>query len=100
MNFQLKIVVHYEKSRKKLKHFQLILYHRLISEKYFLPERTMEIFQELHCAVKSTYTHFTEHISTDKFQPKEHINKADNKKDNFSVDTVNLIIDLKMNFLF
>ena len=94
MNFQLKIVVHYEKSRKKLKHFQLILYHRLISE------RTMEIFQELHCAVKSTYTHFTEHISTDKFQPKEHINKADNKKDNFSVDTVNLIIDLKMNFLF
>ena len=59
----------------------------------------MEIFQELHCAVKSTYKHFTEDMSTDKSQPKEQINKANNKKDNFSVDTVNLILDLKMNFI-
>jgi len=47
----------------------------------------MEIFQELHCAVKSTYKHFTEDMSTDKSQPKEQINKANNKKDNFSADT-------------
>ena len=59
----------------------------------------MEIFQELHCAVKSTYKHFTEDMSTDKSQPKEQINKANNKKDNFSVDTVNLILDLIMNFI-
>ena len=52
----------------------------------------MEIFQELHCTVKSTYKHFTEHMSPDKSQSTEQINKAANKKDNFSVDTVNLIL--------
>ena len=47
----------------------------------------MDIFQAL-----SFYKHFNDHMATDKSQPKEEINKVDNKKDRFSVDKVNLIL--------